>query len=201
MNTVTRQSPFEGFGVKPNPNEHSEALKQVNAGVLDLSSQKNWYPDYKMLRQIDTLKEEVIVLNDQKQRLLNEFSYIKDKIYNVSKDSLTSSQIKSFLKDFGHYVDDTTSYAIMKSEYIFLIDSIKSALDFREKHPITQTTYYTIGGRQISAEQYVKLLLDENVNTTNALNVLLNNSRYSNQQVDSIARVYNLKLERPTNPR
>ncbi|RAJ83659.1 hypothetical protein CLV59_103630 [Chitinophaga dinghuensis] len=190
VNTVTRQSPFEGFGVKVDQKNVNDSV--VKASLLNLGGQINWYPDYGMIRYIDTLKHtvdslnyEINNLNAQKTRLQNEFAYVKDRIYSVTKDSLTSNQIKAFLRDFGRYVDDTTSLAIMKIEYQKIIDSVKSELKFRDEHPTTVTSYYTIGRKRIDADAYVKKLIQ-------IINYFGSNTKLSEKEIDSVLNANNL---------
>ena len=142
----------------------------------------------KMISYIDTLKVKLNKVSEQKASLMNEFAYVKDRIYSVTKDTLTANQVKSFLRDFGKYVDDTTSFPIMKAEYCRIIDSIKSELEFREKHPITRTISYsyTVNNREMNSQQYIDLLRKEKAKHIDLIFFLANHSKLSSSEIDSL---------------
>lgn len=192
VNSVTRQSPFEGMKVKSNLDSIKTNYNKT-AGVFELSMQSNWYPDYDMIVYIDSLQKQVHSLNYEKKGLLNEFSYIKDKIDEISKDSLAARYIKDFLKDFGRHYNDSTNFAIMKAEYKHIIDSIRSALEFREKNPIRQTSYYTVNGKKYTAEQMVSNQEIEINNWGRFANYLIDKANISKSEVDSLLLANGLK--------
>lgn len=168
-NTVTRQSPFEGYGVKTDIRNLKTPIQ--NSGFLNLSDQKNWNPDYQMIKYIDTLKLNLKIETSKVHQLQNEFSYFKDNIDFITNDPAAKANIKKFLQGFGNSYFDSSDFAIMKKEFQLKIDSLTTELKFRNENPITRTisTTYEINGKKLSAENYIDTLLKENSQLQNKI--------------------------------
>jgi hypothetical protein len=162
LNTVTRQSPFEGYGVKTELKDVKDPI--LNSGIFNLSDQPNWYPDYKMIQYIDSLKEDFEDAKLKGNELENQFAYLKDNIDKITNDEVARGNIKKILRNFGKSQIDSANFAIMKTEFQFKIDSLNSALEFRNQHPIKETTYYELNGKQISSSDYIDTLQKINRN-------------------------------------
>lgn len=83
----------------------------------------------------------------------------------------------------------------MKAEYNRIIDSIKFVLEFREKHPITQTisSSYIINNKRVEATKYVEMLEKERVKNIGVINYLLGHTNLASSEIDSLLKANDLK--------
>lgn len=176
LNTVTRQSPFEGYGVKASLENSKE--KVVKSEFYNLEQQKDWNPDYKVFEYIDSLQ---VSLNYEKQvssYLSNDFSYIKDNVNNITDNAKLRDNLKKYLRDFGKSKMDSTSLGILKNEFQKKIDSLIQELRFREANPIVKSEYatYTIDGKEITSSEllvkYVSEVGDLRADNSSLVNLL-----------------------------
>lgn len=178
INTVTRQSPFEGYGIKTELKDVKTPI--VKASIVNLGNQKDWYPDYQLIKFIDTLKENLAIQTFKSTQLANEFSYIKDNIDLITTNKQARENLKRFLSSFGKSNIDSSDFAIMKSEFQFRIDSLKRELEFLKANPVstTITTTYTVDGKDISAEDLINEYFQKNADLERKNANLLSLVRY-----------------------
>lgn len=120
LNTVTRQSPFEGRVFKTEL-DSIKAIAIQHSSLFEFTNQKDWYPDYKMVKYIDTLKSDLDFMKKENNRLGNLFSYFTDEIKSVTKEK----SVITLLDDFAAQSHNDTSYlGRLRVKYIWQIDSL-----------------------------------------------------------------------------
>lgn len=159
INTITRQSPFEGRGIKTTTEDIAKQ-SPTKASIFNIEGQKDWYPDYKMIEYIDTLKKEDFNKSLEIDRLKNRLSYLKDEIQSVTKDTTAIGAVKYLLADFDRMSSDYSNVANLKKKYEKQIDSLKEYIEFQDKYPTViheGKTYYMYGNKQMSADEVVNI--------------------------------------------
>jgi hypothetical protein len=172
INTITRQMPFEGYGVKTDLSETKNKL--IKSTFFDLSKQKNWYPDYKLFLYVDTLQSKIIIENKNNEILKNQFSYIKDNINNITTNNEARTKMKSFLKDFGKSKIDSLDFAIMKNQMQFVIDSLTGVIEFNKKYPDKEYVERTfeIEGKSFNSYEILDKYFEESNKKIRLINLL-----------------------------
>lgn len=197
INTVTRQSPFEGFGVQSELNVIQDRV--IKGGIFSLSAQKDWYPDYKMLKYIDTLREQLAFERRNSNQFSNQFSFIRDKISYLTQNPQLQAFLLNYLKDFGKPVIDTTDLRLNILSLQLKIDSLNKELETTTStHSTTTiTSFYDYNGKKISSEAMVDTLYmiinkyeENNANLKSLIRYINSNRGISEKVVDSLLKKY-----------
>ena len=193
INTVTRQSPFEGYGVKTTNHEiHSEVIK---SSIFDFTAQKDWYPDYELIKYADSLKEQLYLEKSSVYQLSNQFSFVRDKVYSLSFDSKTKQTILTYIGDYGKPIIDSNDLRMNNYLLKTRIDSLENALKNMDEITRTTTisTYYNYEGKKVTAEEmvniYYKTIVDNELRIyrlENLLNFLNENRNTPRSVIDSL---------------
>lgn len=154
MNSITRQNPFSGENV----NANLDTIKKntfVKAGIFDFKEQADWFPDYEMIRFIDTLKLEIAIREKSIENYKNLFSYFKDDIKSNTNDKRVLDVVNKFkLKD----ETDSSYLNKIKDDFQRRIDSLQRVIIQKEAEAITYTPRQTVTfeGQEMSFITFIR---------------------------------------------
>lgn len=191
MNTITYSYPFENFRYKKNDSLYLVNTKQF--GFFNFASQKNWWPDTKLINEKDSVVLRTLILEREKKGLENQFSFLKDWIQSNIKDKNSRDTLKKIFSNFGHYEMDTLDVGYLKTSFNEKENRLNKKIDslqnvIKIKNSIEYFTTYEVNGKKLTAEEYVNQLLQENIEINNNYKNLYDTMSFVNRRKDSLLR-------------
>ncbi|MDB5202909.1 MAG: hypothetical protein JWQ27_2318 [Ferruginibacter sp.] len=151
MNSVTRQNPFSGEMVDANL-DTIKKKSPLKAGIFNLNKQTDWFPDYEMIKFIDTLKSEITIRNNSIENYKNLFSYLKDDI----KSNTTDRKVLDIINKFKLKDESDSSYLDkIKESFQKRIDSLQRVITQKEASFYTQTETVNFEGQDMDFNHFL----------------------------------------------